>query len=303
VQALPYASVFLSYRRGEASAWATLLQQSLERRLPGISFFRDIDNIPALVKFEDHIRDAVGSCDVLIALIGPSWLTVKNEDGVRRLDAEDDFVRMEIGTAIARGIPIVPALVDGAVMPKRAALPAPLQELTSWQDHELPVRMWEESCDQLAESLRKRLSSTGGGIAPSASPVGELVGTPSVAKRFAISRTSAIAVLVVAALLVGGVFYVSSLQERDASTAAAQEAAQQAAAQAEATRLEAARLEAARQEGARQAMAKQPVVKQPATQPTAAALQAAQQANLEAALQKDPEAHKRLVEAAAKLRN
>jgi hypothetical protein len=150
-------SIFLSYRQSDASAWASLLQRSLEERLPGVNVFQDIDNIPPLVKFADHIARAVGSCDVLIALIGPTWLSSTDEDGNRRLDDVDDFVRMEIATALQRNIPIVPALVDGARMPKRAALPEPLRGLTEWQSHELPFRLWEESCNKLADSLRASL--------------------------------------------------------------------------------------------------------------------------------------------------
>jgi hypothetical protein len=148
------SSIFLSYRQAEASAWAGLLQRSLEQRLPGVEIFRDIDNIPTLVKFKDHISQAVGSCDVLIAVIGPTWLNAKDETGSRKLDDEDDFVRIEIAKAIERKVPIVPALVDGASMPKRSALPEPLQELVEWQSQELTIRMWEEGCDRLAASLR-----------------------------------------------------------------------------------------------------------------------------------------------------
>jgi TIR domain len=150
--------IFLSYRHTDAEAWAGLLHKSLDERLPGVQIFRDIDNIPPTVKFADYIRQAVGSCDVFIALIGPSWLTATDEAGRRRLDDEKDFVRIEIATALERKIPIVPTLVGGAAMPLRNALPPEIQEMADWQNHELPNRLWKESCDRLAASLMPRLS-------------------------------------------------------------------------------------------------------------------------------------------------
>jgi hypothetical protein len=54
-------------------------------------------------------------------MIGPQWLTVCEREGARqgqrRLDDPDDFVRIEVESALARGIPVIPVLVDGAKMP------------------------------------------------------------------------------------------------------------------------------------------------------------------------------------------
>jgi hypothetical protein len=49
-------------------------------------------------------------------------------------------------------------LVGGAAMPSREVLPADLQGLTDWQNHEIPSRLWNESCDRLAASLRQLLT-------------------------------------------------------------------------------------------------------------------------------------------------
>ena len=72
---------------------------------------------------------AVGSCAVLLVVIGGWWLTATGEDGRRRLDDPGDFVRLEIEAALARHVRVIPVLVDGARMPRAADLPASLEGL------------------------------------------------------------------------------------------------------------------------------------------------------------------------------
>ena len=78
----------------------------------------DIFTIEPGVDFVEKINEAVGSCDVLIAVIGPQWLTVTDDSGRRRLNDPEDFIRLEIKAALDRGIRVVPVLVGGASMPR-----------------------------------------------------------------------------------------------------------------------------------------------------------------------------------------
>jgi hypothetical protein len=71
----------------------------------------------------------VGSCDVLLALIGPQWLTITDKKGQRRLDDPGDYVRVEIEAALTRKIRVIPILVDEARMPGADELPATLAPL------------------------------------------------------------------------------------------------------------------------------------------------------------------------------
>jgi len=80
---------------------------------------KDIDSIKLGDDSVQVITAAVGSCDVLLALIGQEWLTVTNEHGRRRLDDPDDFVRLEIEAALVRNVRVIPILVEGARMPRR----------------------------------------------------------------------------------------------------------------------------------------------------------------------------------------
>jgi hypothetical protein len=64
----------------------------------------DLDSIEAGTDFAEAVRAGVGSCCVLLALIGARWLTVSDEEGRRRLDDPDDYMRFEIFTALERRV-------------------------------------------------------------------------------------------------------------------------------------------------------------------------------------------------------
>jgi hypothetical protein len=77
----------------------------------------DVDTIEPGVDFAEEISRAVATCKVLLAIIGPNWLTVTDERGRRRLDDPDDIVRLEIEAALARDVRVIPILFEGAVAP------------------------------------------------------------------------------------------------------------------------------------------------------------------------------------------
>jgi hypothetical protein len=108
------ARIFISYRREDSSGWAGRLYDRLSQRFGGDNVFMDIDTIDPGLDFVEVIQQAVGSCDVLVALIGRHWLTSTDEQGQRRLENPEDFVRLEITAALERNIRVIPALLQGA---------------------------------------------------------------------------------------------------------------------------------------------------------------------------------------------
>jgi hypothetical protein len=127
-ESLP-GGIFISYRRQETAWPARQLYDVLVEHFPAEQVFKDVDNIEPGEDFVQRITAAVGSCDVLLALIGPQWLTMTDKDGHRRLDDPEDVVRLEIETALARKIWVIPILVDEARMPGAKELPATLAPL------------------------------------------------------------------------------------------------------------------------------------------------------------------------------
>jgi hypothetical protein len=126
-------AVFLSYRRQDTGQAAGRIDDRLTARFGRPGVFTDVETIRPGEGFADAITRAVGSCRVLLALIGPRWTTIEDEDGRRRLDDPDDFVVLEIATALSRGVIVIPVLVDGAPMPTEADVPSRLRDLPGLQ--------------------------------------------------------------------------------------------------------------------------------------------------------------------------
>jgi hypothetical protein len=146
--------IFISYRRADSIGHAGRLFDDLQARFGRDNVFMDLTGIDAGENFVDKLDSAVQSCDALVAVIGDEWLS-SVEDGTRRLDRPDDFVRAEIAAALARGIPVVPVLVEGATMPSAKVLPGPLQALAVRNAHELSDARWSYDIDRLGDALEK----------------------------------------------------------------------------------------------------------------------------------------------------
>jgi hypothetical protein len=121
--------IFISYRRDDASYPAGRLYDNLSAHFPKNQIFIDVVDLDPRVDFVDAIETSVGSCEVLIAVIGRHWLVSSDEKGRRRLDNAADFVRIEIATALRRGIRVIPVLVEGAQVPEVDQLPDDLKAL------------------------------------------------------------------------------------------------------------------------------------------------------------------------------
>src|ERR1044072_4845278 len=121
--------IFISYRRSDSGYAAADLSEKLQQRFGENSVFFDIDSIPLGVDFWEYSGNAVGQCDVLLAIIGDQWAGAVDDRGNRRIDDPSDFVRIEIESALKRNIPVIPVLVDSVKMPSAADLPPSIQNI------------------------------------------------------------------------------------------------------------------------------------------------------------------------------
>ena len=119
----------------------------------------DVDTIEAGVDFVDVLQNAVRSCDVLVALIGRSWLNIKDETGKHRLDNPEDFVRVEIAAALSRNIRVIPVLVDGVPMPRSPELPGNLKPLARRNALEVNHQSFNADAYRLIEQLNLALKA------------------------------------------------------------------------------------------------------------------------------------------------
>jgi hypothetical protein len=94
---------------------------------------------------------------VLVALIGRQWTTVTDEQGHRRLDDPDDYVRFEVQAALERGVRVIPVLVDGAKPPRQQQLPAGLQQLAGLNAFELSTSRYAYDAGRLLDLIRRVL--------------------------------------------------------------------------------------------------------------------------------------------------
>jgi hypothetical protein len=122
-------NIFVSYRRSESSDVTGRIYDQMKARFGEDRLFKDVDSIPLGKDFRTAISEAVGRCDVLLAVIGKDWLKVASDSGARRLDDPNDYVHIEIATALSRGIPVIPVLVENSVLPRSVDLPESLKEL------------------------------------------------------------------------------------------------------------------------------------------------------------------------------
>ena len=150
----PRPRIFISYRRhGEGAGYGGRLADKLVERFGSEQVFRDVDDIESGVDFVQAIEDAVGGCEVLLAVIGPDWITQTNQKGRRRLDDPRDFVRLEVAAALERNIRVIPVLVGGAAMPGANELPEVLEPLARRQALELTDTRWDYDVGRLLTTI------------------------------------------------------------------------------------------------------------------------------------------------------
>ncbi|KQP22787.1 toll/interleukin-1 receptor domain-containing protein [Pseudorhodoferax sp. Leaf267] len=144
--------VFISYRRDDAAGYAGRLEEALEQRAGRGSVFRDVLDIPPGDDFVAAIRARLAGAQVVLVLIGPRWLGGE-APGSRRIDAADDFVRLEVALALDSPARVVPVLLPGAAMPAEAALPDPLKPLARRNAMHLSDANWDADIDRLVHAM------------------------------------------------------------------------------------------------------------------------------------------------------
>lgn len=154
-----FSGIFVSYRRDDSSGHAGRLADRLVEHFGRNRIFMDIDTIEPGEDFVTVIENAVSSCDILIAVMGQKWLSA---GGTGRFDNPNDFVRLEIATALRRDIRVIPVLVQRASMPKPQDLPEDLGKLTRRNAIELTDSRWQTDVDQLINVMEKVLAKRDG---------------------------------------------------------------------------------------------------------------------------------------------
>lgn len=150
--------IFISYRRSDSADIAGRIYDRLVDRFGRDPVFKDVDSIPLGLDFKVYLDEQVGRCDVLLAIIGDRWLDADDSKGRKRLEDPKDFVRIEIESALDKGISVIPLLVRGANMPDEESLPSSLHRLV--YRNGIPIRSdpdFHRDMDRLIKSLEKNV--------------------------------------------------------------------------------------------------------------------------------------------------
>jgi len=153
-EASPSRSIFISYRRDDAGGEAGRLFDDLTRAFGADTVFMDVAGIQPGIDFRKAIDANVASAGVLLAVIGPNWLTIADANGNHRLEDPNDFVRLEVASALARNIPVIPVLVHSATMPHADSLPDDLKDLAYRNAVELTLARWNSDVALLVPALK-----------------------------------------------------------------------------------------------------------------------------------------------------
>jgi hypothetical protein len=145
--------IFISYRREDTAANALGISQYLEKEFGRKNVFIDVD-MAAGAKFPSILETRLAQCKVMLALIGPDWLNLCDEQGRRRLDDPDDWVRLEIAHGLRRDITVIPVRVGGANLPPRTELPEDIRGLVDHQAVSITIPGFRHEMSGLARDIK-----------------------------------------------------------------------------------------------------------------------------------------------------
>jgi hypothetical protein len=149
--------VFICYRREDSAGHAGRLYDYLVNHFGKNRIFMDIVAIKPGVNFTTEIEDNIKKTDVVILVIGNSWLDINK----KRLENSSDYVRLEVETALKLGIPVIPVLVQNSMMPGEDDLPKTIKELAKYNAVRLNDDHWVSDINYLTDFLELSFKISG----------------------------------------------------------------------------------------------------------------------------------------------
>jgi formylglycine-generating enzyme required for sulfatase activity len=151
--------IFINYRRGDDAGFAQALFAHLTQAFAPERLFMDVDNIEPGLDFVRVLNEQVAQCDVLISVIGKGWIDARDDAGTRRLENPDDFVRIEIESALHQDKRVIPVLVGQAQMPRPEQLPETMKPLARRNAVRLTHERFRSDTQGLIAALQRALKS------------------------------------------------------------------------------------------------------------------------------------------------
>lgn len=151
--------IFISYRRSDTQDLAGRIADRLNA-VSGIEqVFIDVDGIEPGAEFENKIKAALAQSDACLILIGEAWRGERAAGEKPRVFDDNDFVRLEVATALAAELRILPVLANNTPMPSEAHLPADLRRLPKVLALSVRHEYFEHDMDYLINVLLGRATA------------------------------------------------------------------------------------------------------------------------------------------------
>ena len=151
-------SIFISYRRTDSQHAVFAIADRLRSTFGPERVFLDRSVIKPGDEWPKSLRRGVKRAAVVLPVIGENWLTTADEWGRRRIDDENDWVRREIGAALAanrRRNAIIPVLLENAKWPRAEAFDPSLRRLARLEPLSLTADEWEAGLEALIVRVAK----------------------------------------------------------------------------------------------------------------------------------------------------
>ncbi len=152
--------IFLSYRRNDSEHITGRIRDCLAARFGDEAIFRDVDSIPVGTRFRDKIEETIKAADCLVAIIGPHWMDDR-ESRPPGAEPAEDYVCLELESALRIALPLVPVLVEGAEMPSGERLGPSLRVLGGINAVTIPEEPYFRiGVDRLIEAIEELTAPT-----------------------------------------------------------------------------------------------------------------------------------------------
>ena len=125
-------AVFINFLGKDGLAYAALLDRELTSRFGRDQVFLDRPSIPAGDDFPSTLLDRVRHARVVLAVIGPDWMTA-TDSSRRRIKHPDNWTHRELAEAFRAGARVIPVLTDATTPPAGRSLPADIRALSTRQ--------------------------------------------------------------------------------------------------------------------------------------------------------------------------
>jgi hypothetical protein len=146
-------SVFVSFRNGDAPFAASIVYRAMVDRFGAGQVFWSGQSIPPGALWAEAIWENHRASTVLIAVIGPRWLSIVDNQQRPRLWLPGDWVHDEIAVALRESKVVIPVLLAGVPRLTAGDLPPDLVRLSQLQAVVMDHRRVDVAVDELVERV------------------------------------------------------------------------------------------------------------------------------------------------------